>query len=126
MSLKNIAVDGWEWEFSTGEGDIEVTGGLSDKFKCDGKKAFVDKISFVISNYSGQGISLGSGTGEIKGSSKKLKIFGSSSLKSVVLEGDESEGISVTGLNEAPPPPSKTVTVKVKVKKAGQTKVKAE
>lgn len=122
MSLKYVATEDWEWEFNSGKGTVTVTEGISEKVKCDGKKALIGTIKFTISNYSGQGISQGSGEGTIKGSATKLKIEG----KGAVLEGDESDNIAVTGLNQAPPPPKLTVYVTVKVKKAGQTKVKAE
>lgn len=122
MSLKNVATEDWEWEFDSGTGTVTVTEGISEKVKCDGKKALMGTIKLTISNYSGKGISQGSGSGTLDGTANKFKIEG----KKAVLEGDESDVIQVTGMNQAPPPPVKSVTVKVKVKKAGQTKVKAE
>lgn len=122
MSLKNVATEDCEWEFNLGTGTVTITEGTSKKVKWDGKKALMGKVKLIISNYSGQGIALGSGSGTLDGTAKKLKIEG----KKAVLEGDESATIRVTGMNKSPPPPVKAVYVKVKVKKAGQTKVKAE
>lgn len=122
MSLKNVATEDCEWEFNLGTGTVTITEGTSKKVKWDGKKALMGTIKLTISNYSGQGIALGSGSGTLDGTAKKLKIEG----KKAVLEEDESATIQVTGMNQSPPPPVKAVPVKVKVKKAGQTKVKAE
>lgn len=124
MSLKYIATEDCEWEFESNAetGTIKVTDGISEKVKADGKKVLIGTITISISNYAGKGITGGSGVGTLDASATKVKAEG----KAVVLEGDESGDIFVTGTNTAPPPPQLTVMVKVKVKKAGQTKVKAE
>lgn len=122
MSLKYIATEDCEWEFDSGTGTVTITDGISEKVKADGKKVLIGTVTIAISDYAGKGITGGSGVGTLDASATKVKAEG----KAVVLKGDESGDIFVTGTNTAPPPPRLTVMVKVKVKKSGQTKVKAE
>ena len=122
MSLKNVAVETWTYAFGSGVGNVSVTNQPSKKVKCDGKKAFFDKIEFSISNYIGGGIDQGTATGSISGSSTKMKIEG----KAAVLEGDESIPITINGKSTTYPFNPDTAVDTVKVLKAGQSKVKAE
>lgn len=120
MSLKNIATEDWTYAFGSGSGNVSVTNQPSQKVKCDGKKAFYDKIEISISGYTGKGIQGGSGEGSIRGSADHVKIEG----KPAVLEGDESDEIPITGTSTSYPYPTLTVNDTVKVLKAGQSKVK--
>ena len=47
MSLKNVAVESWNYSFGSGTGSVSVTNQPSNKVKCDGKKAFFDKIKLA-------------------------------------------------------------------------------
>lgn len=120
MALKSIAVDGCELDFEeSASGDIEITGELSEKDKCDGKKAY-KVIKFSVTNYVGGSIvSQGHGEGQIVASSANARIEGNKAT----LEGDKSVTIVFQGLSAAPAPT--THNNKVYVKKAGQTKCKA-
>ena len=130
MSLNYIAVDGCTLEFQNGGGpNSAITINpqqLSSTTKAGGKAVY-NTLKFTISGYTGQNITVsesGSGSGEITASATKVKADG----KAVILEGDVSASITITGLMPNPYG-SGTVTAYatevVKVTKAGQDKVKA-
>ena len=120
MSLKNIAVQSWSYSFGSGTGTVTVTNQPSQKVLCDGKKAFFGEIEFSISNYTGGGITNGTATGKISGTAEHVNIEG----KPAVLEGDESEEITINGQSTTYPYNPDTATDTVKVSSAGQSKVK--
>lgn len=123
---KNIVVEGCQLIFQNGglPTAISITPGqLSNKVKCDGRKAY-KTLNFTINGYLGGSITDGNGTGSgsINASSTKLKIEGNKAI----LEGDMSSTVTITGTNSTSGVPV-TVTFPeiVKVQSAGQMKVKA-
>ena len=125
-ALKYITVDGCTLQFQNG-GSGTITpdpNQTSTKVKAGGKAVY-KTLSFSISGYTGQAITVagsGSGSGQIKASSKKVKVEGNK----VILEGDVSASITINGLQPAEGGGTKpaTATEVVKVMAAGQTKVK--
>ena len=126
MELKSFVVSGCTLQLSAGTAvSINITNVPSEKVKCDNKKAYYDKIVFSINNYTGVNITNGDGMAqgcEILGSSQHCKIEG----KKVVLEGDVSGNITVSGTQPAPGGGSRPAQdiITVKVSNAGQNKVK--
>lgn len=127
MSLNNIAVDGCTLEFQNGGSPntaISINPNqMSSKVKADGKAVY-KTLKFTISGYTGQDITVtgsGSGDGEIITTAEHTKVEGNF----VLLEGDESATIKITGLK---PSGSSTTTAYayevVKITSAGQNKVK--
>lgn len=131
MSLKYIAVDGCSLEFQNGGSPntaISITPGqLSTKVKAGGKAVF-KTLKFSISGYTASStlkptwIPLsGSGQGEITATSLKVKVEGNK----VLLEGDQSASITITGQEQQGQTViTSVVTEIVKITSAGQTKVK--
>lgn len=124
MSLKYIAVDGCELEFTAGGNDesITITGTTSTKVKADGKAVYKE-LKFSISGYNGQAITNhdGTGQGSIIASAQKVKVEGNA----VILEGDMSAQITINGSTTTQSGKQDVTAFEfVKVKKAGQKKVK--
>lgn len=124
MSLKYIAVEGCTLEFQVegASGNIEITGTPSTKVKADGKAVYKE-IKFSISNYNGGAVtnSDGTGTGSIIASAQHVKVEGNA----VILEGDVSATVEISGTTTTSSGPTPvTTTDVVKVTAAGQSKVK--
>lgn len=125
MSLKNIAVEGCSLKFQNGGGPdtaISITGTTSTKVKADGKAVYKE-LKFSISGYNGQAItnSDGTGQGSIIATAQKVKVEGNA----VILEGDVSASITISGSTTTPSGKQDVTAVEiVKVTDAGQTKVK--
>lgn len=133
MSLNFIAVEGCSLEFQDGgspNSAITINPNqVSTKVKADGKGVY-KTLKFTILGYTASSAKKqywvagsGSGSGEINASSQNVKVEGNS----VILEGDESSTITISGMEQLPgstnPTPT-TTTDFVKVTKAGQSKVK--
>lgn len=93
---------------------------LSQKVAVEGNKVFL-VVGFLVTNFSGLGISNGTGAGIIIGTSQKAK----AGTLSIVLETD-STVVVVTGTNDSPPPPVLAVSVGVEIDDPGQDKVRVE
>lgn len=124
MSLKYIAVEGCTLEFQVegATGKIDITGTPSTKVKADGKAVYKE-IKFSISNYNGGAVTNadGTGTGSIIASAQHVKVEG----KAVILEGDVSATITISGTTTTQSGKTSVTTPDVvKVTDAGQTKVK--
>ena len=123
---KAIVVDGCTLQFQNG-GTGTITpdpNQTSTKVKAGGKAVY-KTLTFTISGYTGHAITVagsGSGNGEIKASSTKVKVEGNK----VILEGDVSATITINGQQPAEGGGTKPATASevVKVTAAGQTKVK--
>lgn len=116
-----LAIDGstvLDFRDITHSGTITIVPSVkSPVVKCNGDSVYTS-IVFVVSAFSGGGISVGTGAGAIDGSTVKTKIDSGSQP---VREQDEVE-ITITDSVS----PYGTTTTTVYVKTAGQTKAKAE
>lgn len=125
MSLKYIAVKDCELSADTGTGTLEIETAESSNSKIDNKGIYAGELKIKISDLKGTGFNQGIGSGKLTGSAKKFLIDD----KTAVLEGDESETITVTAyIDPLPPSPPYTTTIPtvVKIKSAGQEKVQGE
>ena len=130
MSLEFITVEGCSLAFQNGGGPntaiiIEPLQ-TSPTTKAGGKSVY-NTLRFTVSGYTGQDITIagsGTGSGEITATSTKVR----ADSKAVILEGDVSASLTITGLKPNPYG-SGTVTAYateiVKVVSAGQDKAKA-
>ena len=123
--MKNIAVEGLTIVFN-GAGlvsfnGITVTGTFSDNVIIDGKKVLADKVTGTCASmsFSGGFTSVEPVIFEIKSSS----LYAIADKKNVILEGDESDPISVQATNGET---TSTFSVIAKVSDSGQTNVTAE
>ena len=115
--MKNIAVQGCQLDCSY----AQIKTSPKTSVKCSGKATYAGDLNILISGYSGQGITGGSGSGTLQPTSQHVTI---ESAK-VVLEGDKTMiPISVTGTTSSGA--SATVPVTVTIISAGQTFVKGE
>ncbi len=115
--MKNIAVQGCQLDCSY----AQIKTSPKTSVKCGGKATYAGDLNILISGYSGQGITGGSGSGTLQPTSQHVTI---ESAK-VVLEGDKTMiPISVTGTTPSGAPA--TVPVTVTIISAGQTFVKGE
>lgn len=117
--MNYVVVEGCQFGFNLGVGQVSVTSTPSDKVKCDGKKAYLEKIEFNVANYVGGAITTpiaASGSGTINGTAQKIKI----EEKPAILQGDNVQ-ITLSGMSG-----STTVSQVdiVTIIAAGQTKVK--
>ena len=131
MSVKNIAVDGCTLEFQNGGGpNTAITiepNQTSTKVKAEGKAVY-KTLKFTISGYTAPATEKpnwvsgsGSGNGEITVTAGHVTVEGNK----VILEGDVSESITISGQeNSGSSTVTSTFTEVVKVTDAGQSKVK--
>lgn len=120
--MMNIAVDGCVLQANTGAGNIKIETPPSQKVKYDEKGAYSGTLTISISGLSGSGFTGGSGSGVLNGSAQKVKIEG----KAAVLEGDQSETITVSATTTSVPPVQISVPTIVTIISAGQIKVIGE
>ena len=122
---KNVVVEGCILVADSGAGTITISSAASSNSKIDGKGIYAGDITISISNFSGPGFTGGSGSGTLSGSAQFVSVDG----KHVVLEGDQSESISV-GATITPqpisPPYTVTILTVVTITSAGQISVQAE
>lgn len=117
-----IAVQGCMLELSSGEGIRTIESSPSNVSKCNNKGVYTTPLSFSISGYTGGDIvgGSGSGFGTIVSSAQYTK----AENKLVMLEGDTSEEITITGVNSRGQ--TATAIITVKIKSAGQSVAKGE
>lgn len=114
--MKNIAVQGCQLDCPF----AQIKTSPKTSVKCGGKATYAGDLNILISGYSGQGITGGSGSGTLQPTSQYVKIEG----EKVVLEGDKTTiPIQVTGSTGGG---AATVPVTVTITSAGQTYVKGE
>lgn len=100
----------------TAFGIFTITSTMDSKVFVDGDDVFIDKITGTVASITlSGGYTVPITLFEIKGTSNKTTAV----EKKLVLEGDESDEIEVTGVLSGSPP--KTSKVKVRVKGSGQT-----
>lgn len=119
---KPIAVSGCTLSLSSGSGTVSITTLPSTVTKFDNKGAYKGTIDISISDFTGGSIvsASGSGSGTITGSAQHITIEGDPA----VLQDDESDSITVSGVNSKGDPA--TASVKVKISKAGQSVAEGE
>jgi len=126
MSKKEYAVEGMTFKFEnpSHSGDVSVIPGqVSQVNKFDGKGAYKDNLSILISNGdNGSDISSATGSGTISATSQKNSSEGQKLLR----DDDESNEITMTGTNANPPPPTLTYTTKVIIDDPGQDVARGE
>jgi hypothetical protein len=123
--VKNVAVEGATVTFEgaglTDYGAVTISGSYSDNVVIDGKKVLADKVTGTCASmsFSGGYTSVEPVRFEIKSSS----LYAIADKKNVILEGDESDPISVQATNGET---TSTFSVIAKVSDSGQTNVTAE
>ena len=114
--MKEIAVQGCQLDCPY----AQIQTSPKTSVKGEGKAAYAGDLSIVISGYSGQGITGGSGSGTLQPTAEHVKIDG----EKAVLNGDKTqEPIQVTGSTGSG---TATVPVVVTIVDAGQTTLKGE
>lgn len=121
---KYIAVNGATLKLSSGTATgKEITSTPSSNSKIEGNGIYSGTINIAISGFVGSTVAVqtGGGSGTINGTASKVKVDGNS----VVLKGDESGDILITG-NYANGNPGAQETIKVSIDDPGQNLCKAE
>ena len=115
---KLIAVNGATLKLSAGQATGKtITSDPSTKTKIDGNGVYKGTINVKISGYVGSTVAVqtGGGSGSIPGTASKVKVEGDS----VVLKGDKSGNILITG-NYANGNPGAQETITVSIDDPGQ------
>lgn len=120
--MKNVAVEGCQLTANTGIGNISITTPASTNTKVDSKGVYAGTLTISITGLSGSGFTNGSGVGTLTGSAQNSKIDN----QAIVLEGDQSDVITVKATTTSTPPTQIEVPTIVTIVSAGQTVMKAE
>ena len=121
---KYIAVEGATLKLSAGTATgKEITSSPSNNSKIEGNGIYNGTINVKISGFVGSTVATqtGGGLGSINGTASKVKVDG----HPVVLKGDESDNILITG-NYANGNPGAQETITVSIDDPGQDLCKAE
>jgi hypothetical protein len=123
MALKEIAVDGMDFDFvsSSDSGDLTLTGSPSIKVKAEDNGVYKNTLGISVSNFENDNVQAGSGAGVFVATGTKTKADGL-----LVLRVDDLAIIAGTGTNKNAPPPTLPFVTTVEITDANQTKVKGE
>ena len=117
--MEYYAVQGCQFQLSSGQGTVVCQTLPSSKMSIDGKGVYVGTINLTIAAYTNESLTQGMGSGVLSGTSKNK-----SQGLPIIREKDESLEILVTGVDASGK--TATTTVTVTISDAGQKLVKGE